>query len=214
MTFTPISDGTTNWGFVLNAALNDLQSQVTAAQATANTGNWQPEDNGQIAWTMDPYVSSSSRSVTSGTVSLFLVSIKKAATITNIVISRSVAFTNGNAGQNFAGIYDISGTRLGQTADQTTNWSAATAPQEVALTAQLPVVAGKYWIALLANWTGGTAPTFLGGPAGVGAAYNIGTTSSTRRVATFGSGLTALPSSITPSSMTGVVGNPLALGLT
>lgn len=198
MTFTPISDGTTNWGFVLNAALNDIQAQVTAAQATANTGHWMPEDEGMIAWVDDPINAQASSATTSGVVHLWQVSVKKDSTITNIVLPKSANAATGVVGQNFAGIYSISGTRLGQTADITTNLAAGgAAPLIVPLSAQLPVAAGKYWIALLQN--AGTPATFLRGAQGAGNYMNL--VAASLRVATFGAALTALPSSITPTSM-------------
>lgn len=212
MTFTPIPDGTPSWGPVLNAALNDIQAQITNNLTLTAAGDWTPEDNGMIAWTMDPYVASSSRAVTNGSVQLHMLSIKKPATITNILMSRSVAGTSMTAGQNFAGLYDINGTLLGQTADQSANWAVGTTPLTMPLVSQVPVQPGKYWIGLLANSTG-TLPTFLGGPAGAGAHYNLGTTATTRRLALFGSGLTSLPSSITPSSMTALIGNPLCISV-
>lgn len=199
MTFTDIPDGTTDWGSVLNNALDDLQAQITDNHATDQSGGWQPADQGLIAWTLEPGVASGSTGPTSGQMALARVAVRRASTITNINVGITAAIASGVAGQNFMGIYSSGGALLGQTADLTTAWGS-TGPASHALTAQLPVAAGYYWIAMLSNAT--TTPTVSRGSAGSSATTNTGTTSSTRRFATYGSGLTALPSSITPSSMT------------
>lgn len=202
MTFSPIPDGTTNWGFVLNNALNDIQAQISTNLATLSTGDWTSDDNNLIAWTGDVYSASGSSGPTSGVVLLQRVSIKKPSTINNIIYPRSALAVTGVSGQNFAGIYNSNGNLIGQTADLTTQLQTGTAasPQTLALTAQLPVQAGFYWIAYLFN--AATTATALRGATGAGSWINSAATSSTLRLATFGSGLTALPSSITPSSMT------------
>lgn len=212
MTFTPIPPGTEDWDFPLNNALSDLQLQITTNELDNSSGIWTPEDNGHLAWTMDPYSASSSRAVINGAVQLHMISVKKAVTVNRFYLSRSAAGTSMTVGQNFIGLYDSTGALLGQTADQAGNFAVATTPLDAPLVVQTPIPAGKYWVGILANSTG-SLPTFLGGPAGLGAHYNLGTDSSSRRLAQFGVGLTALPSSITPSSMTALIGNPLAISL-
>lgn len=198
MTFTPIPDGTPNWGFELNNALNDLQAQISTNNAANATGDWTPEDNGMIAWSSDSYLASGSTAVTSGQITLVQVSIKKPSTISRVHVGRS-ADGSGLTGA-FLGIYDISGNLIGQTADQSAAWSTGGAtPQSADLLVQAPVPAGKYWIAILV--TGTTPPTFLRGATGGGQLTNQRTTSATRRLATFGAGLTALPATITPTAM-------------
>lgn len=212
MTFTPIPPDTQDWDVPLNNAMSDLQLQITTNELDNSSGIWTPEDNGHLAWTMDPYVASSSRAVINGVVQLHMVSVKKAVTVNRFYLSRSGAGTSMTVGQNFIGLYNSAGMLVGQTADQSANFSVALTPLDAPLVIQAAIPAGKYWVGILANSTG-TLPTFLGGPAGLGAHFNLGTDSSTRRLAQFGAGLTALPASITPSSMTALIGNPLAISL-
>lgn len=207
MTFTPIPDGTPNWGFELNNALNDLQAQISTNSAANATGDWTPEDGGLITWTWDASQASGSSVIgTGGVLRLYRVSIKKPSTINRILMTQSVAGSGLTAGQNFAGIYDSSGTLLGQTADQSTDWStggSTSTLRSMPLTAQLPVPAGKYWIAFLMNGT--TGPSFLRGATGGGTWINAGTTASTRRCGSQGSGYTALPATFDPATISAEV---------
>jgi hypothetical protein len=100
---------------------------------------------------------------------------------------------------NCAAIYSGSGAFLGSTADQVSAWGS-TGGKTMALANTVAVQAGGvYYIAILFT---GTASTFAlwsasSGTVGMG---NFNTTGSNLRWAVNGAGLTALPSSITPSS--------------
>jgi hypothetical protein len=52
------------WGGPLNAALNDLQSQITAGPPGVD---WVPADQTYIAWPYDPAVMSASTILVAGT---------------------------------------------------------------------------------------------------------------------------------------------------
>jgi len=201
MSVTPIPDGTPDWGPILNAQLNDLQQQVTSNFSTQSTSGWTPEDQGLIAWTVDPATVASTLAVPTGSLQMGMVSIKKAVTAVNITIGVQTAQVTGTAGQNFAAIYNSAGTLLGQTADQTTAWST-TGNKVMTLNAITPLQPGKYWLALLVNG-GGAGPVILrGGSVTNTVLINIGTPTNARRFAVFGSGLTALPPTFDPTLIT------------
>ena len=109
-----------------------------------------------------------------------------------------------------AGLYSGAGTLLGFTGSQATAWETATAaPVQLSLTAEATnsltdLVPGLYWVAILAAGT--TMPSFSQAPgaANTGNSLTNGriASSAVARYATNGSGLSALPTSITPSGFT------------
>lgn len=189
MTFTPIPAGTTQWHTPLNAALQDLQDQIDSAT------EFSPQAHNLSAWTFDPAVAQSGSTVTSGVVFLGKILLEEAASVTNIIVTLATAGSGLTSGQNFAGLYDSSGTLIAVTADQTVTWANGTGAKTTALVGgpySLP--AGAYYGALLANGT--TPPQFIRGHAISSSTLNIGLTAATGRYLTSGTGQTALPASI------------------
>lgn len=157
---------------------------------------------GFMSWNYDPQAATSSNSLTAGTIFLHKIWIP-AGTVTNIGFGVNNTPSGLTSGQNFAGIYNLSGTRLAQTNDQSTNW-AGTGPtfKTCALSSPLSVATGAYhYIALLCN-----ASTTVAAGASSNSTqqyFNGNTSAGTFRHCTFNTGgQTALPSSLNLASTT------------
>ena len=225
MTFTPIPQGTSNWDVPVNAALVDQDgridtnaaaiavtnnsltttngnvasntSNISALQALTNTLDWQPVDHGIKAWTQDPAGCGSTGSInTSGVIYLSKVILRAPASISNLYVTVTAGGSTLTAGQNLVGLYNSSGTKLVEGADQTTPFATA-GTKTIAITTQ-NLAAGSYYIAIMSNGT--TPATFMRGNGASGSAINIGLANSVGRFLDFGAGQTSLPSSITLSS--------------
>ncbi|WP_285636859.1 hypothetical protein [Actinoallomurus iriomotensis] len=170
---------------------------VTPASIGAATDHgYNPADYGLLAWVGDPGYLAGAVAVPAGIVHLMKIKIPKAMTITNLVfyMANSITLTSG---QNFAAVFDTSGTRLGITADQSSNW--ATAGSKVcALTSPAAVSAGFVYAAILFN---GSSPPQMG-RYGQNTIYDNASIGSLVRFGQYGSGLTAMPTSLTMGSMT------------
>jgi hypothetical protein len=109
-------------------------------------------------------------------------------------------------GQNLIGLYSSAGTLIASSADQTATWGGTTGLKAAALTVQggqsMNLTPGLYWVGLLVNGT--TAPVFATGNNNLSSVMANGrATASKARYATNGTAtITALPTSITPSSNT------------
>ena len=169
----------------------------------------QPADHGLIAWSADPNYAAGTSALASGTLYLAAVFIRAAATVSKVWWVHTAGGSGATAGQNFAGLYNSSGTLLssvGIDSNITTN-----GPQSPSLAVAQPVTAGRYWVALLVN---ATSPPTLARTLGASAtANNLNLSGATLRYCTNGTGLTALPSSITPASnsTTGALALPVAV---
>lgn len=194
MTFTPIPEGTTQWDVPLNAALQDLQDQISAT--------FRPTDHNLLAWTYDPAFTQGGNSVIAGTVYLGKLLLENASSVTNVIATVTTLGSGLAAGQNFSGLYDSAGTLIAVTADQTTAWSSGgTGAKTMALSgAPYSLGAGAYYVSLLANGT--TPPGFLRAQSVSQSTLNIGLTAATGRYLSSGTGLTSLPASITLGSAT------------
>jgi hypothetical protein len=121
--------------------------------------------------------------------------------VTNITVAISNAGSGLTSGQNFMGLYSSSGTLIGTTADQTTNFSSTGIKVAALIGGPYTITGGSntfVWVAFVANGT--TLPKPIGSGIGVVGLANLGLTAATYRGAYNGTASTALPSSITPSS--------------
>ncbi|WP_372344731.1 hypothetical protein [Streptomyces sp. KL116D] len=197
-TSTVLRDITTfNSGNVMPAGL--LQYPLT----TVNNPEFRADDHGYLTWSMDPTRCTvySSAVTTHGQISLTKVKIVNRATVvTNIIAALGAAGVTLTTGQNFAGIYDSSGTRLAVTADQTTAWGSS-GVKTMALTAPVTLAVGTYYVALLSNGTGGGLQ-FAADGIGLTGTTNAGLTTATSRSLTIGTGLTSLSANLTLSGGT------------
>lgn len=193
--YTPIPIGSINWGTPLNTAIQ----QLDAAQMT------HPQDHALTHWTFSPATNMVGSTITSGTVSMSKLWVRQPVTISVVGVGITAIGAALVAGQNFLGLYDSAGNRLGQTADQTASWGT-TGYKQAALTAPVPLTAGYYYVATLTN--AGTSPSFARGSALTASIANANLTATDGAYTTGPAGQTTLPVSITMASRT-LTGNTL-----
>lgn len=188
--------------FVSDGANWKLFSTSAAASGGATLPNIpMPDDQGLLAWAFDPLFTTTSTTITNGTVYLAGIKMRTAGTISKVYFIVNTAAVTPTAGQNFVGLYNSSGTLLNSTAIDN---NLTTGLHAVTLSAAQAVTAGSYWIGLVAN--AATPPAISRAGAGQLTALNVNLTASTYRFATNGTSKTSL-AAITPSSnsTTGVI---------
>jgi hypothetical protein len=200
MAYTPyfpaIAVGSLAWGVPLNTALANLD-RVQESKAT---------DQGLINWNFSPGTNLVSTAITSGTVSMAKVWIRQPVTVNSVAVGIGTVGAALVAGQNFAGLYDSGGNRLGQTADQTAAWGTI-GGKNMALTAPVVITTpGAYYVAILSN--AGTTPAFARGSALTPSVANINLTATDGAWTTGPAGQTTLPVSITMAARS-LTGNAL-----
>jgi hypothetical protein len=153
--------------------------------------------NGYAAWTSDPLVAGSSASATTGGVLLLnALAISRSTTLTKGYINLSAAAVTPTAGANWMGLYNFAGTLMGSA--DISSLITSTGLITATFSSSFAVTPGMYWLALLFNCT--TNPSPFRAPSALLASMNGNLTVSTLRVANNSTGLTAMPSSITPAS--------------
>lgn len=183
--------GQLNWDVPLNQALHNLASV-----------SFGPNDHGYLAWSDDVCGPTTSANPGVGQVRMVkLPRLPQSVTISNVVAFVGTAGSSLVAGQNFAGLYDAAGTRLGVTADQTAAWGT-TGLKSMALTA--PVVTtpnAAYWVALVYN---GASLSFAASSSvsGFNDLINANLAPATARYTIGPVGQTSLPASITMAART------------
>jgi hypothetical protein len=198
------ASSTITHSFMYNAAASaweligiDNPSAASATQFATIT----PAYNNLLGWTMSSLEAGSNATLVSGRLYLFKIMVPTTISVTNITVAISNAGSGLTSGQNFMGLYSSSGTLIGTTADQTTNFSS-TGIKVAALIGGPYTITGSsntfVWVAFVANGT--TLPKPIGSGIGVVGLANLGLTAATYRGAYNGTASTALPSSITPSS--------------
>lgn len=150
-------------------------------------------DSGLLGWSGDPAAAVGSLQTTAGV--LYLMEIRlRTGTVNTLYLRVGNAGATLTSGQNLLGLYDSAGTRAAVTADQSTAWTT-TGTKSAALTASYSATGGVFYLGILTNGT--TQPTFV-------ASSSLGQPNFTRaapfRASTSGTGLTALPASVTLSS--------------
>jgi hypothetical protein len=198
--YSPIPIGSINWGAPLNNAIVELDE--------ANNGTT-AQDHNMLAWQFDLASNMVATALTSGTVNMSKLWIRQPVTITNVCVSIGTVGAALVAGQNFAGLYNSAGIRVGVTADQTANWGT-TGFKEMALTAPFAAAAGDYYVAVLSN--AGTTPAFARGSALVSSIANANLTATNGRFTTGPAGQTTLPASVVMAART-LTGNALWAGV-
>lgn len=133
------------------------------------------------------------------------ISLRAAMTVTNVCLYMN---TVGNTLTNsFVALYKSDGTKLGQSADQSTAWGAGgtTGPLTIALTAPVAVPApastNDFVWAVIYVGAATTLPTFGRGLTSSSALINLGTSTSRRRYGSAALASTTTLTSVTPSSM-------------
>lgn len=165
-----------------------------------NVYEWTPADHGMQAWAYDPVrVGSTSTVVTAGVLNVIKVKLPVAGSLTKVFLYVNTA--GATLTNSFAGLYDSSGTRQALTADQSSNWTS-TGLKTISFTGSYSAAIGSFYIAILVG-TATTAPAFgRNTSSGATGLINANVTGASLRFATISTGLTALPASFTPASLT------------
>lgn len=160
-----------------------------------------PAAHGAVAWCYDPALAVNSSQLSNGVLYLIRVNIAAAVNVTKIYWWVGNSGSGPVAGQNQAGLYDSAGTLL---ASATVDADISSATLKTTTISSQALSAGSYcWVGLLFNASVSPTLTRGSGWTGVDTAANLGLTAATLRFATNGTGLTALPASITPASNVG-----------
>lgn len=200
MTYTPIAKGTTSWDVPVNAAFIDQDERITENAADIAALENPQTQNGVLAWNYDPVMSSGSTTPGSnGVLYMFKMRNKVPGIATNIVLGFQTGGSGFTVGQNFAGLYNSAGTLLSGTPDQSTNWANV---GKIMCPLSSPVSLGSdtYYVGVLLNAT--TRPSMLRtvSLSGVADLVNLNQSANQYNFSTFGTSLTALPSSVDMSA--------------
>lgn len=158
----------------------------------------QPAVSGFTSWVFDPAaVVGSGSALVSGTLYLSTLTLNAPALISTLWVASANAQTV-TANQCFVGIYGSDGTLLASADSSATVGTAG--PHSYAVT-PVNLATGSYWFAQLINF-GGTALQMMAGntTTNTRAIINGGLGAAQLRFAVNGTGLTALPTTITPAS--------------
>ncbi|MFD7257814.1 hypothetical protein [Streptomyces sp. NPDC059874] len=168
-----------------------LETELTASPLPS------PADHGFLAWSIDPATSNAGTAPASGVMQLVRVRLRSPRTVSSVVLFVNTAGAGLTAGQSLVGLYNMSGTRLAISADQSAAW-ATNDEKTVSFTSPVTnLAAGNYWVAILSNGT--TPPAFTRASAQGG---NMGIPLAETRFGLYSTGLTTLPGTITPASVT------------
>lgn len=154
-----------------------------------------PDDQGFLAWSSDPATNVNQVTLSEGVLYGTRLEIRRRMAVTNCVLFCSTQGETLTADQNFVGLYDSAGTRIGVSADQAVAW--ATTGVKTAALASGPFVIdpGFVWVVVVSNGT--TPPRFsVGSTFSVG--VNAGLAAAETRFASQATGQTVLPATLTP----------------
>lgn len=189
---------TTSLDYKVTANTTAIAANAAAITAQAPDNIWGPGDLGLIAWNYEPTTASNQTAATNGTLYLMQLNLRYAKTITNLCFAITVAGTTPTASQNYLGLYNAAGTLVAATAAAALDTPTTTTGfKSIAVSTPYAAAAGKYWVGLLLNATTPAQPTRAIGTPSI---PNLGLAAANLRFATNGTGLTALPGSITPAS--------------
>lgn len=169
---------------------------VSLATGLNTSAPWMPGDNGLLIANSDPLGAVLNNSPANGTLYLMKLVPRTSFTLAHLWFILAGGGSGSSTG-TFVGVYSAAGTRLTGSSDIASQLGSGE-PAECALTTPQALTAGTFvWAALLVNMP--SSPTLYRG-LNDGDNVNVGLTAATARFATNGTGLTALPSSITPAS--------------
>lgn len=199
-------DGKQEWGSGSATRDTNLYRSGVGTLATDNSldvvlhalGIATPREHGYAGWVYDSAHITSGKAGTAGTLYLAAVYISRSVTVSKIYWGINSAGSGATAGQNFVGLYKSDGTLLASAGVDSAVTATGMQTTTISATALTP---GLYWVAFLFNATG--MPQIYRAQDLNATLLNGGILSaSSYRFATNGTGLTALPSPITPSSNT------------
>lgn len=226
MTYTPIPKGTENWDVPVNAAFesqdtrlsvaeDDLVTQAAAIGSNAASINALyaqfpegPQARGFINWNYRPEGIVGSTAHGNGFILTMRVWVQDMSTVSNLWISINTVGSGLTAGQNFLGLYDANGNRLGLTADLTSAWAADTDLHGYPLTTPVTIGAGAYYVAMVSN--GSTRPAIWRSISNAAAAntINAGRTAETQDFGYFPTVNASLPATLDFSTRTPLITAP------
>ncbi|WP_217553173.1 glycoside hydrolase family 55 protein [Streptomyces sp. GbtcB6] len=157
-----------------------------------------PREHGLIAWTDDPNRVSSGKAGTAQRLYLAALYVPRPVTATRLVWGINTAGASPVTGQNFVGLYDSAGTRLASVGVDAR--MTATGPFTETIDADL--TPGLYWVGFLFNASTMPAVYRCGDLNATLLNVNLAGTPARLRYATNGSGLSALPDTISPAGNT------------
>lgn len=213
MTYTPIPAGTLNWDVLVNAAFTAQDVSITGntsdiAQLSTRTAALEagqgplPSEQGFAGWTFDPSTMGGGSGTAFGVVYTAKIILRTSAVITNVCFYVNSLATTLTAGQNFAGLYDSTGTRLGVTADQSTNWTSIGFKAMPLSGGPILLSPGTYYTSFVSNGTGTFGVGRASNASSAGDGANFGLTASSYRFAFGPTAQTSLPTSIALGSRT------------
>lgn len=185
----------------------ERQATLDRITALENRGYPDPLDFGYLTWSTDPAEVSSLVTPTAGVLYLVRVPMRQAsAALSNLHLGVGVAGSGLTAGQCFVAAFNATtGARLGVSAD--ISGALAVGETTHAITSP-PTVTGPVYVYLGVLLNGTTMPQLARGGPSVSGLGNAKTTTSTKRFAQYGTGQTAMPSSITLTSMVNTANAP------
>ncbi len=162
-----------------------------------------PSDNNLLWWTFPPINAGGanvpSAAAVAGRLTLSRVILRTQITVAKIWLGISANDAGATFTNCYLGVYNVSGTLLAQTADISSTLHTSVV-NSYSFTAGATLPAGEYFIALLmgsgSTWTTWNLKSSLGG-----VTANAGLAAPHFNLASLGSGLSALPSTVTLSSM-------------
>lgn len=158
-----------------------------------NTG---AQSQGLVQWNYDSEAAVSTNTVVLGTIFMNKVYLAEGQVVNGLgttVLTAGASLTYARAA-----LYNSAGTQVALSTDQTTNWTSTGYKVNTLSTPYTVPTSGFYWVGLLT--TGTTAPVCASSN-GTQTTFNANTSGATLRHGTAGTGQSALPGSITMSSM-------------
>lgn len=186
----------------ITASQHTVTSQLpgTGCQAEVESVNttWTPADSNLLLATGDPMALTSTAITIAGTLYLMKLPVRYLVKISSLWFLVTTIGA-GTSTTSFVGLYSSAGALLSGSSDISTPLKTL-APAQCNLTTPQTLAGGTFvWAALLTN-LGTTQPTLLKGLTATGNLPNVGLTAASYRWAINGTGLSALPGTITPAS--------------
>jgi len=198
MTVTkPTIGQSSGWGQILNDALDSLDAAITAI----DTDTVGPADHNLLEWAYDPALAVNNSLPTAGTVNWVRIKVRRARTVTNVVLYVATAGSTLTSGQCFAALYTGDGNLLSDTGNMSTTWNSA-GSKTMPLNAPQSVTPGNYILGFVSNGT--TQPAFARSAGS--AIVNVGLVGgAAARFGTANTGVTtAMPAALSPMGPVGV----------
>lgn len=164
-----------------------------------------PGDQNLLAWAYDPdmagHVTAQSTGGVGGRITLTRIVLRKTILWSNIWVGLSGVDTAATLSNCYLGVYGADGTRLGVTADISSQLILGSNAKALPFALQTPFTAppGIYYFAMLLNGTW-TTNTFHFKASGAGISVNAGLTAPNLRYANMLTGQTSLPASLNLNS--------------